>query len=216
MGVYHAMRAAGYAAGVMFSAALDSGRPRDRHRDYDAALRRAEDALVNAEDERDVLEPGAGRVFSARDENAIALLKIDPGAYFAITKLQLPEHKYRAAVAEALAERADSRSCDDAPCGPPALCGCFQELSGLEDEAWDANEDFDARRSERTNTWMRDTDSPVEGSGDATGGVPSPPSVVPLSELVDRVADELRAQHQPNWLGDKVRATAAMLKTQGL
>ncbi|WP_207552807.1 hypothetical protein, partial [Mycolicibacterium fortuitum] len=61
-----------------------------------------------------------------------------------------------------------------------------------------------------------DTVSPVEGSGDATGGVPNPPSVVPLSEQVDRVADELRAQHQPNWLCDKVRATALMLKTQGL
>lgn len=162
MGVYEAMRAAGYAAGVMFSAALDSTRPRDQHRDYDRALRRAEDALVDAEAEVDALEPAK-------------------------------------------------------------LCGCSANFASpwcsaddAEDEAWDANEDFDARRVERTNTWMRDTVSPVEGSGDATGGVISPPSVVPLSEQVDRAADELRAQHQPNWLCDKVRATALMLKTQGL
>lgn len=186
MGVYGAMRAAGYVVASVAQAVADSSRPRDQHRDYDRALRRAEDALVNAEAERDVLEPAK-------------------------------------------------------------LCGCSANFESpwcspddSEDEAWDANEDFDARRSERTNTWMRDAecefhgewcagetawcakfrnpakDSPVEGSGDATGGVPSPPSVVPLSELVDRVADELRAQHQPNWLCDKVRATAAMLKTQGL
>lgn len=187
MGVYHAMRAAGYVVASVRQAVADSGRPRTEHRDYDRALRRAEDALVDAEAGRDVLEPA---------------------------KLCAP-------------------FCD-APCSPK----CRE--NALEDEAWDANEDFDARRVERTNAWMRDaecefhgewcagetawcakfrnpaTDSPVEGSGDATGGVLCPPSVVPLSELVDRVADELRAQHQPNWLGDKVRATAAMLKTQGL
>lgn len=168
MGVYEAMRAAGYAAGVMFSAALDSTRPRDQHRDYDRALRRAEDALVDAEAERDVLEP------------------------------------------------AELGSCSRQKCDWHNPGWKADREITLEDEAWDANEEFDARREERTNTWMRDTVSPVEGSGDATGGVPSPPSVVPLSELVDRVADELRAQHQPNWLGDKVRATALILKEQGL
>ncbi|WP_131827884.1 hypothetical protein, partial [Mycolicibacterium fortuitum] len=146
MGVFEAMRAAGYVVASVRQAVVDSGRPRDQHRDYDHALRRAEDALVDAEAEREVLEPGAGRVFSTRDENAIALLKIDPGAYFAITKLQLPEHKYRAAVAEALAVRSAIPSSDDS-----------------EDEAWDANEEFDARRVERTETWMRDAECEFHG-----------------------------------------------------
>lgn len=247
MGVYEAMRAAGYVVASVRQAVVDSSRPRDQHRDYDAALKRAEDALVDAEAEVDVLEPASGgRVFDARDENAIALLKADPDAYFEITRLCLPKKKRDKAIADALAS------------------------ADLEDEAYDINADFDARREARTETWMRDANvlrcehcgtsrpssemgthwpigggvyylchpndgrdcyhlvttgaeplscpkvSPVEGSGDATGGVNSPPSVVPLSELVDQVADELRAQHQPHWLADKVRATALMLKTQGL
>ncbi|WP_066904451.1 hypothetical protein [Mycolicibacterium houstonense] len=179
MGVFEAMRAAGFVVASVAQAVADSGRPRTEHRDYDLALRRAEDALVNAEADREVLEPArmceCGHS-DARHYRAGGI--IDP--------------------------------CHD--------CNCLDLLYAdhLEDEAWDANEDFDARRSERTNTWMRDTVSPVEGSGDATGGVPNPPSVVPLSEQVDRVADELRAQHQPNWLCDKARAFALMLKTQGL
>lgn len=193
MGVFEAMRAAGYAVAVCRQAFVDSGRPRHVHRDYDAALKRAEDALVNAEAEVDVLEPASGgRVFDCVDKNAIALLKADPDLYFHITK-----------------QRHLSKAARDA-----LIAAAVNEA--VEDEAWDANEDFDARREARTETWLRDTDSPVEGSGDATGGVNSPPSVVPLSELVDQVADELRAQHQPHWLADKVRATALMLKTQGL
>lgn len=189
-------RAAGYAAGLMFSAALDSSRPRDQHRDYDRALRRAEDALVDAEAERDVLEPA-----ESIQQDRCDVCNRSGNLILGI--------------------------CDD--------CDRDFEALDLEDEAWDANEEFDARREERTNTWMREvcshdlpaddffgcadcstTVSPVEGSGDATGGVTCPPSVVPLSEQVDQVADELRAQHQPNWLADKTRALAAMLKTQGL
>lgn len=230
MGVFEAMRAAGYAVAVCRQAFVDSGRPRDQHRDYDAALRRAEDALVDMEAGVDVLEP----------EQLFECTHPGCGCHTDDRYAPIPE--------EALAPAFYGPSCNhlgelifgDGPCAicaeadagrlePAERCGiCNRQLplvwgvcgdcfdADLEDEAYDINADFDARREARTETWLRDTDSPVEGSGDATGGVNSPPSVVPLSELVDQVADELRAQHQPHWLADKVRATALMLKTQGL
>lgn len=55
--------------------------------------------LTEFEEQRDSLEPG---VFPTRDENAIALLKVDPDAYFRITGLHLPNHLQAKAIAGAL------------------------------------------------------------------------------------------------------------------
>ncbi|ORA25204.1 hypothetical protein BST13_33330 [Mycobacterium aquaticum] len=69
-----------------------------------------------------------GRVFDARDENAVALLKVDPDKFFEITKLCLPKQKRDRAIADALKSASDER------------------------EAWEANELFDRAASDEPPT----------------------------------------------------------------
>lgn len=66
-----------------------------------------EQALAAVEEEQEVHEP---RVFDAVDHNAVELLKIDPDAYFRITKLQMPKSVRDHAIARALDDAAEARS----------------------------------------------------------------------------------------------------------
>lgn len=66
--------------------------------------------LTEFEEQRDSLEPGwrttesGEKVFDARDDNAVALLKIDPDAFFRITKLGMPKSVRDHAIVRALAQ----------------------------------------------------------------------------------------------------------------